>query len=65
MNIFKKKNQEFIISPQETEKIELLFKNTITQLFPNTHTTTQIIPLFNSEKYYKHLKKMMWKFSRK
>ena len=66
MNIFKKKNQEFIIAPEEVEKNINLLKEASTHLWLRPNDDVEfVVPLFNARKHYKHLKKMMWKHQRR
>ena len=61
-NFFNKK-VEYIMSPEEREKIENLLKESTVSLMPRPNDDFEcVVPLFNSRKHYKHLKKMMWKF---
>lgn len=66
MNIFKKKNQEFIITPEEVEKNINLLKDASMHLWPHpNHDVEFVVPLFNAKKHYKHLKRMMWKYGKR
>jgi len=67
MNIFKKRNaQNYLLPPEKEEKIKNLLDSAPRLLWPHPNDDVEfIIPLFNAEKHYKHLKKIIWKNSRR
>ena len=68
MKFFNKINnqKEYILPPNEEEKIRDLIKESTKNLFPRPNNDVEfVVPLFDARKHYKHLKKQFWKFSRK
>lgn len=68
MKFFNKINnqKEYILPPNEEEKIRNLIEESTKNLFPQpNHNVEFVVPLFNARKHYKHLKKQIWKFSHK
>lgn len=57
--------EEFL--PLEKEKeIRNLIKESVKNVFPRPNDDVEfVVPLFDARKHYKHLKKQIWKFSRK
>ena len=63
--MFKRKNQKFIIPPEEVEQKINLLKNASIHLWPHPNDDVEfIVPLFDARKHYKHLKRMMWKYGK-
>ena len=68
MKFFNKINnqKEYILPPNKEEEIKNLIKESEIHLLPLPNNDVEfVVPLFNAQKHYKHLKKQIWKFSRK
>lgn len=62
MKIFNKNN--YILPPNKEEEIKNLIKESAIHLLPLPNNNVEFVaPLSNIQKYYKHLKKQIWKFS--
>ena len=57
-NSSKEKVEEYLFPPDEEIKLKTI-------LFPHPNDDIEyIVPLFNAQKHYNHLKKMIWKHRR-
>ena len=55
-----------LFSPTEENEMRNLIASSSKNLFPRPNDDVEfIVPLFDARKHYKHLKKQMWKFSRR
>ena len=63
-NTTKEQAEEYLFSPEEEKEMRNLITSSELQLRPNDDVEF-VVPLFNAQKHYKHLKKQIWKFSRK
>jgi hypothetical protein len=68
MSIFNKiiDLKEYLFTPEKEEELRNLIKESTKHIFPRPNDDVEfIVPLFNTQKHYKHLKKQIWKFSHK
>lgn len=57
--------EEFLFTPEKEEEIKNLIKESSRNILPRPNDDVEfVVPLFNAQKHYKHLKKMMWKYRR-
>lgn len=65
-NNTKKQTEEYLFPSGKEEEIRNLITSSSKNLWPQpNHDVEFVVPLFNARKHYKHLKKQMWKFSRR
>ena len=65
-NSRKEKVEEYLLPPEKEKEIRNLIKESTINIFPRPNDDVEfIVPLFNAQKHYKHLKKMMWKYQRR
>lgn len=63
-NTTKEQAEKYLFSPEEEEMRNLITSSN--HLWPRPNDDMEfVVPLFNAQKHYKHLKKQMWKFSRR
>lgn len=61
-NLTKKQLEEFLFPPEKEKEIINLIKESARNVFPQPNDDVEfIVPLFNAQKHYNHLKKMIWK----
>ena len=63
-NTTKEQAEEYLFSPEEEKEMRNLITSSDLWLRPNDDVEF-VVSLFNAQKHYKHLKKQIWKFSRK
>lgn len=65
-NNTKKQTEEYLFPPEKEEEIKNLIASSSKSLWPRPNDDVEfVVPLFDARKHYKHLKKQMWKFSRR
>lgn len=65
-NLSKEQLKEFLFPPEKENEIRNLIKESAKNIFPWPNDDVEfVVPLFDARKHYKHLKKQMWKFSRR
>ena len=65
-NNTKEQVKEYLFPPEKEEEIKNLIKESARNVFPWSNNDVEfIVPFFNAQKNYKHLKKQIWKFSHK
>jgi len=65
-NNTKRPVEEYLFPPEKEEEIKNLIKESTKHIFPRPNDDVEfIVPFFNAQKHYKHLKKQIWKFSHK
>ena len=61
-NNTKKQAEEYIFPPEKEKEIRNLIKESARIVFPQPNDDVEfIVPLFNAQKHYKKLKRMIWK----
>lgn len=61
---FKKQNQEYLIPPSKTEESQLILKNADKYLITSSIPQPKV-EILTTSREIKHLKKQIWKFSRR
>lgn len=61
---FKKQNQEYLIPPSKEEELQLVLKDANKYLITSSMLQPEI-QILTTSREIKHLKKQIWKFSRK
>lgn len=62
-NSTKEQVKECLFPPEKEEEIRNLIKESSKHIFPQPNADVEfIIPFFNAQKHYKHLKKQIWKY---
>ena len=63
-SLTKEQLEEFLFPPEKEKEIRNLIKESTNNIFPRPNDDVEfIVPFFNVQKHYKHLKKQIWKFS--
>ena len=63
-NTTKEQVKEYLFPPEKEKEMRNLI--TSSGLWPRPNDDVEfVVPLFDARKHYKHLKKQIWKFSRK
>ena len=64
-NTTKEQVEEYLFPPEKEKEMRNLITSS-NHLWPRPNDDVEfVVPLFDARKHYKHLKKQMWKFSRR